>query len=225
MPYGFFSCLRHTLVLVKIDASYFLTIRKPAMSYSSSATGVLLAAGYGSRFDPSGLHNKLLATLPDGTPVAFQSARRLLSAVSRVVAVVRPGSEKLAEVLNEAGCDVMFSIDAERGMGATLAAAVRATQDAEGWLVTLGDMPWIEPGTVEAVARSLDAGASIVAPFYRGQRGHPAGFGAMHLEALSALDGDAGARALFMSEAVERIEVEDANILRDVDLPGDLRPD
>ncbi|MGX7001760.1 nucleotidyltransferase family protein [Caballeronia sp. KNU42] len=193
------------------------------MSYSSSATGILLAAGYGSRFDPSGLHNKLLATLPDGTPVAFQSARRLLSAVSRVVAVVRPGSEKLAEVLNEAGCDVMFSIDAERGMGATLAAAVRATQDAQGWLVTLGDMPWIEPGTVEAVARSLDAGASIVAPFYRGQRGHPAGFGAMHREALSALDGDAGARALFMSEVVERIDVEDANILRDVDLPADLR--
>ena len=193
------------------------------MSYSSSATGILLAAGYGSRFDPSGLHNKLLATLPDGTPVAFQSARRLLSAVSRVVAVVRPGSEKLAEVLNEAGCEVMFSIDAERGMGATLAAAVRATQDAEGWLVTLGDMPWIEPGTVEAVARALDAGASIVAPFYRGQRGHPAGFGAMHREALSALDGDAGARALFMSEVVERIDVEDANILRDVDLPADLR--
>ncbi len=41
------------------------------MSYSSSATGILRAAGYGSRFDPSGLHNKLLATLPDGTPVVF----------------------------------------------------------------------------------------------------------------------------------------------------------
>ena len=40
----------------------------------------------------------------------------------------------------------------------------------------------------------------------------------MHLT-LSALDGDAGARALFMSEAVERIDVEDANTLRDVDLP------
>ncbi|KLU25749.1 molybdopterin-guanine dinucleotide biosynthesis protein MobA [Caballeronia mineralivorans PML1(12)] len=193
------------------------------MSYSSSATGILLAAGYGSRFDPSGLHNKLLATLPDGTPVVFQSARRLLSAVSRVVAVVRPGSEKLAEVLNEAGCDVMFSIDAERGMGATLAAAVRATHDAEGWLVTLGDMPWIKSQTMEAVARSLDGGASIVAPFYRGQRGHPAGFSAMHLETLSALDGDAGARTLFMSEAVERIDVDDANILRDVDSPEDLQ--
>lgn len=193
------------------------------MTYSSSATGILLAAGYGSRFDPTGLHNKLLALLPDGTPIAFQSARRLLSTVSTVVAVVRPGSEKLAEVLNEAGCDVVFSIDAERGMGATLAAAVRATQDADGWLVTLADMPWIEVSTVEAVARSLDGGASIVAPFYRGQRGHPAGFGALHLDALCILDGDAGARNLFVSEKVEKIEVDDANILRDVDLPEDLR--
>jgi molybdenum cofactor cytidylyltransferase len=192
------------------------------MTYSSNATGILLAAGYGSRFDPTGLHNKLLAPLPDGTPVVFQSARRILSAVSRVVAVVRPGSEKLAEVLNEAGCDVVFSIDAQRGMGATLAAAVRATPDAEGWLVTLGDMPWIERSTIEAVTRCLDGGASIAAPFYRGQRGHPVGFSAQHLDALGMLDGDSGARNLFASENVEKIDVDDANILRDVDVPGDL---
>jgi molybdenum cofactor cytidylyltransferase len=194
------------------------------MTYSSSATGILLAAGYGSRFDPSGLQNKLLATLPDGTPVVYQSARRLLSAVAHVTAVVRPGSEKLAEVLNEAGCDVIFAIDAERGMGATLAAGVRATRDATAWLVALGDMPWIEPATVEAVARSLDAGASIVAPFYQGQRGHPAGFGIQHLERLSTLDGDAGARALFAMERVTRVDVDDPNILRDIDVPADLQP-
>jgi molybdenum cofactor cytidylyltransferase len=193
------------------------------MTYSSSATGILLAAGYGSRFDPSGLHNKLLATLPGGSPVGFQSARRLLSAVAHVTAVVRPGSEKLAEVLNEAGCDVIFSIDAERGMGATLAAGVRATRDATAWLVALGDMPWIEPQTLETVARSLDAGASIAAPFYRGQRGHPAGFGMQHFEQLSTLDGDAGARALFAVERVTRIDVDDANILRDIDVPADLQ--
>jgi molybdenum cofactor cytidylyltransferase len=210
------------MAAVKIDPSPPWT---PPMSYSSNATGILLAAGYGSRFDPSGLHNKLLAPLPDGTPVVFQSARRLLSAVSHVIAVVRPGSEKLAEVLNEAGCDVIFAIDAERGMGATLAAGVRATQDAEGWLVALGDMPWIELQTLEAVARSVDSGTPIVAPFYRGQRGHPAGFGVDYLPMLSTLDGDAGARALFASREITRIDVEDANILRDVDVPGDLLED
>ncbi|MDR5856837.1 nucleotidyltransferase family protein [Caballeronia sp. LZ062] len=193
------------------------------MTYSSNATGILLAAGLGTRFDPSGLHNKLLATLPGGTPVVFQSARRLLSVVPEVIAVVRPGAEKLADVLNEAGCDVIFSADAARGMGATLAAAVRATSEAEGWIVALGDMPWIEPATIEAVARRVDAGAPLVAPSYRGQRGHPAGFGMAHRATLAALDGDAGARAIFSTAAPLLVEVDDPNVLRDVDQPGDLQ--
>jgi molybdenum cofactor cytidylyltransferase len=195
------------------------------MSYSSSATGILLAAGLGTRFDPSGLHNKLLAPLPDGTPIVFQSARRLLAVATEVVAVVRPGAEKLADVLNEAGCIVIFSADAQRGMGATLAAAVRATSEADGWLVALGDMPWIEPATIEAIARPLDAGEALVAPFYRGKRGHPVGFGIAHRDALAALDGDAGARGILAIETPFAVDVDDANVLRDVDLPSDLQTD
>jgi molybdenum cofactor cytidylyltransferase len=192
------------------------------MTYSSNATGILLAAGLGTRFDPSGVQNKLLAPLPDGTPVVFQSARRLLSVVEQVVAVVRPGAEKLADVLNDAGCAVIFVIDAERGMGATLAAGVRARSDSEGWIVALGDMPWIAPQTIEAVARALDGGTSLVAPYHRGERGHPVGFGRAHREALSTLDGDAGARSLLALNPVRRIDVDDPDILRDVDVPGDL---
>ena len=51
------------------------------MAYASFATGVLLAAGLGTRFDPEGLHNKLLARLPDGTPIAHEAAHRLLLVV------------------------------------------------------------------------------------------------------------------------------------------------
>ncbi|MBN3787190.1 nucleotidyltransferase family protein [Burkholderia sp. Ac-20353] len=193
------------------------------MTYASLATGVLLAAGLGQRFDPSGLHSKLLALLPDGTPVAVAAARRLALATADVIAVVRPGAEKLAILLNEAGCKVIFAADAERGMGASLAAGVRASPDATGWLVALGDMPWITPATYEAVTRALDADdASIVAPAHRGMRGHPVGFGARHYDALAALDGDTGARVLFAREPVTLLDVDDPGILRDVDTPGDL---
>ena len=193
------------------------------MAYASSATGVLLAAGYGSRFDPEGIHNKLLAHLPDGTAVAHEAAHRLLLIVPHVIAIVRPGSEMLARVLNDAGCHVIFSADAERGMGASLAAGVEASEDAESWIVALADMPRIAVPTIEAVARKLDAGASIVAPFYRGQRGHPAGFGLEHRDALLALDGDTGARALFALHPLTRIEVDDPGVLSDIDTPEDLR--
>jgi molybdenum cofactor cytidylyltransferase len=192
------------------------------MTYSSSATGVLLAAGLGSRFDPLGLQNKLLAPLPDGVPVARAAAHRLLLTVPQVIAVVRPGAEALAHVLNDAGCDVVFSLDAARGMGASLAAGVRASGDAEGWIVALADMPWIASATIDALARALDDGASIVVPEYRGRRGHPVGFHPEHRDALAALDGDVGARSLLATHKVMRIEVDDAGILRDVDTREDL---
>ncbi len=38
-------------------------------------TGVLLAAGFGRRFDADGQRNKLLEKLPDGRTIAWRSAR------------------------------------------------------------------------------------------------------------------------------------------------------
>ena len=158
------------------------------MSYASLATGVLLAGGLGQRFDPSGQQSKLLARLPDGTPVAVAAARHLAAATADVIAVVRPGAEKLVILLNEAGCQVIYAPDATRGMGASLAAGVRTTPEATGWLVALADMPWIAASTYEVLTRALDADdASIVAPVYQGVRGHPVGFAARHHDALAAL--------------------------------------
>ena len=74
--------------------------------------GVLLAAGRGSRFDPAGVANKLLATLPDGTPVAVQAARHLRQALGDVVAVVPATAthgaevERLATLLAETDLDL-----------------------------------------------------------------------------------------------------------------------
>ncbi|WP_323117992.1 nucleotidyltransferase family protein [Burkholderia alba] len=195
------------------------------MTHATLATGILLAAGLGTRFDPSGAHSKLLARLPDGTPVAVAAARRLAAAVPDVIAVVRPGAEKLAFLLNEAGCQVVYAADAERGMGASLAAGVRTSGDAAGWIVALADMPWIETATIEAVARALDTGnTSIVAPAYLGRRGHPVGFASHHYDALATLDGDAGARALLAAHPVALLELDDPAVLRDIDTPSDLPP-
>jgi molybdenum cofactor cytidylyltransferase len=67
-------------------------------------------------------------------------------------------------------------------------------------------------------------GASIAAPVPRGRRGHPVGFSAAHRDALMALSGDEGARALVAAAGVDlvRVDVDDQGVLRDVDTPGDL---
>ncbi|CAJ0785899.1 Purine catabolism protein PucB [Ralstonia condita] len=189
--------------------------------------GVLLAAGRGSRFDPTGVANKLMAPLPDGTPVAVQAARHLKQALGDVVAVVPAAAthgaqvELLAALLAEAGCEVVFCADAARGMGASLAAGVAARPEAGGWVIALADMPWIAPGTIAEIARAVDA-SHCVAPFHAGQRGHPIGFGAAFFAGLTSLDGDEGARRLIHPGTLIRINTNDAGTLRDIDTPADL---
>lgn len=193
-----------------------------AINAAELPTGILLAAGYGRRFDAAGQRNKLLATLPDGHTVAGRSARTLAGVLPGALAVIRPGNAALAAELRRAGCRVLETAAAEAGMGAALAAAVAATPDARGWVVALADMPWLPAELVRAVALTITTRNAIAAPWRGGQRGHPVGFGAAWREALLKLDGDEGARELLKTQPVMRILTDDEGAFRDVDTPGDL---
>ncbi|MFO1398175.1 MAG: nucleotidyltransferase family protein [Burkholderiales bacterium] len=190
--------------------------------------GILLAAGQGARFGGG----KLMAPLPAashgvaaGTPIGVASAAHLVAALGEVVAVVRPRDPALHDALNGAGARVVECARADEGMGASLAHAIAATADADGWVVALADMPWLAPATIDAVAAALREGASLAAAAYRGERGHPVGFAAMFGPQLRGLTGDEGARAVVAAHRAHMrvVDVDDAGVLRDVDRPGDLR--
>jgi molybdenum cofactor cytidylyltransferase len=188
-----------------------------------SPVGILLAAGRGRRFDPAGARNKLLQPLAGETVVEI-SARKLLEATSRVVAVVPPLDAGVGERLAALGCDVTVCPEADSGMAASLTHAIRHSLalQPQAWLVALGDMPWVDPATLRRLADALAAGTGIAAPVMDGRRGNPVGFGAVHLDALLSLRGDEGARGLLRSCPVTEIPVDDPGIFRDIDLPDDL---
>ncbi|WP_306394222.1 nucleotidyltransferase family protein [Telluria beijingensis] len=189
-------------------------------------TGILLAAGRGRRFDPAGARNKLLQRLPRGELVVEASAGKLLAVFARVVAVVPPHDGGVAEALRRLGCEVTVCPDADGGMGLSLAHAIRHSlpgqPPGQGWLVALGDMPFVDPSTLRALDSAVKEGAAIAAPLYEGRRGNPVAFGPAHRDALLALDGDQGARRLLAASPVVAIVVADAGVLHDIDSPADL---
>lgn len=187
-----------------------------------SAQGILLAAGYGRRFDPDGQQDKLLAPLADGRPVLWHSARALAAALPGSLAVIRPDQPERARWLHEAGCRVLEAPAAEAGMGHALAAAVAASAEAEGWVVALADMPWLPAAAIRAVAAHLTTPSTIAAPRHAGQRGHPVGFGRAWRDRLQTLTGDHGARAILAATTVSLFDWDDAGVLRDVDTRNDL---
>jgi len=184
--------------------------------------GLLLAAGSASRFGS----DKMQHVLVHGVPVAVQSARHLKAVVDRVVAIVRPGADDTRRALEAEGCEVVTCADAREGMGASLACGALAAGDVDGYLVALGDMPFVRPSSIAAVRDALAGGAPIAAPYFHGRRGHPVGIAGRFRAELEACRGDEGAKQLLAGQAAElvKIPVGDPGVIRDIDRPSDLAP-
>ncbi|WP_256298459.1 nucleotidyltransferase family protein [Haloarchaeobius salinus] len=193
---------------------------------SDTVVGVLLAAGTASRF---GDDQKLLAEL-DGEPLVRHAARTLLDAnLDGVVAVLGHERERVAAALPD-GIETVHNPDYAGGQATTVARGARAAAErgADAAVFALGDMPCVDPSTVDALvatyrSRSRGTDADIVVPTYGGRRGNPVLFGATHFDALQDVSGDTGGRALFDEFPVERVVVDDPGIHRDVDTDDDLR--
>jgi molybdenum cofactor cytidylyltransferase len=184
--------------------------------------GLLLAAGSATRFGS----DKLRHELPHGVSIAVQAARHLKLEIPRVVAVVRPGSEELAQALTAENCEVVTCHNAADGMGASLACAAAAAGEADGYLIALADMPFLRRTTIAAVRDALVAGAPLAAPYFRARRGHPVGLSRRFFQELLTLRGDEGAKRVIAANEKQlvKIPVGDPGALRDIDRPEDLAP-
>jgi len=188
-----------------------------------SVVAILLAAGSAKRFGS----DKLVHALPHEVPIAAQAVRHLKSVLGDpVIAVVRPGAARLADLLRKEGCTVVVCDRAAEGMGASLACAMRAAPRAQSYLVALADMPFVRTSSIAAVRDALAAGAKLAAPYFRARRGHPVGFSSAFRAELEGLSGDEGARAIIATHERDlvKVPVGDPGVLRDIDTPGDLAP-
>ena len=181
---------------------------------------LVLAAGHARRFGRC----KLTARL---TPVQ--------TVLGQVLDYIAPVGAPVCVVTSEAKLGVLALAERKRvgvikmpidssGLGESIAYGVAATQHWAGWIVCLGDMPWIDTNLYQQVWQlSCIGNAKQVAPIIGERRGHPVFFDKTYVHALRGLTGDSGAASLIDDRALMTFKAGDQAALIDVDTPADLR--
>lgn len=186
---------------------------------------IILAAGAGSRFRriAGADKDKLLAdcTGRDGAvrSVIEQVLVNLPASLEKRVLVTSKDRPQAIRMAQAYGCDFV-ELDSP-GLGDSIAAGVQACPDLDGWLIVLGDMPFILPSSIEQVAAGIHVDG-ISVPVLAGEYGHPVGFGRGFGPKLMALTGGRGAKALFAGAQVVEVPVDDPGVTWDVDVPEAL---
>lgn len=197
---------------------------EPSGSDDVRIGAILLAAGESRRF---GDENKLLATL-EGEPLVRRAARTLVAAdLAGVGVVVGHESERVRGALDDLDVTIRHNPEYADGQSSSVrvGAEAAASLDWDAAIFALGDMPWVDPATIDRLCAAYRSNSgSILAPSFDGRRGNPVLFDAAHFDALAGVSGDRGGRDLIENhDGATLIPVDDPGVLRDVDERADLR--
>lgn len=184
---------------------------------------VVLAAGRASRMGEGGPH-KLLAEF-EGEALVRRVVRQAVEAdCGRVFVVTGHRSADIAEALSGLEIEIIDNPSYATGMASSLRSGLLAAEAAglPAIMVLLADMPNVVTADIQLLAKTLRKleSPAIIRAVADGQRGNPVILPAHTFEALKALEGDIGARAVIESAGIPVIDVEIGAAARlDVDTP------
>ena len=142
--------------------------------------------------------------------------------VAPLIVVLGHHADAIGETL-PAGPRIIVNPDYRAGMLTSLQAGIRSLPaGADAALFTLVDHPAVEGATVDRLIAQFDEQQALLAiPRHGDRRGHPVIARRSILDEILALPPDSSAKVVISAHRAETlfVDVDDAGILRDVDLP------
>ncbi len=211
----------------RVEAVALAAVQSPANpvhEVQQRVAAVVLAAGQSQRMGRS----KPLLPWGDGQTVIETIVQRLLSfRFSEILVVTGHQGDEVQRALAHLPVSFVENPDYARGeMISSLQVGLRGLADTtSGALVVLGDQPTLDGRVIGQVLSAYAEGrGSIVAPVYRGERGHPVLFDQRHWADLLALEGGAPRDVIRRTpEALALVNVSSESILTDIDTPEQYR--
>ena len=165
-------------------------------------------------------------SLLNGQPVCTHAAQLFQADETAArFAVVGSTQSRRQTLLHSLGWTIVTNTDPALGQGLSLAkgiAAVRDRTSAQAALILLADMPLIPLTHLSTLAEKLDGPVQAVMSDVAGTLSPPAIFARSTFDALSKLNGDRGARALFNTLSTTNTHSLDPSQAIDIDQQADL---
>lgn len=182
--------------------------------------GIILAAGGSERL---GRPKQLLDW--GGQPFIVRVVINALEAGLDPLTVVTGAEHALViEALGDLPVQFVYNADWADGQSSSMLAGLAALQaPCDSVIFLLSDQPQVSPLLIrQLMERFAETRTPIIAPMAGGQRGNPVLFGRETFDALTAVEGDQGGRAVFHKFEVDWQPWVDSRVLMDVDLEEDL---
>lgn len=183
-----------------------------------ATAGIILAAGSASRF---GAPKQILDF--HGRPFVRKVAETALKAgLWPLIVVTGAYADQVEAALSGLPVQIIHNAGWQEGQAASIRAGVSAARAAQAGaaLFLLADQPQVTVEVIRALvehhAQRLDA---VTAPYIFDQRANPVLFDAVTFDALAALSGENGGRAIFGQFSPRYLTWYDRRLLLDVDTP------
>lgn len=184
---------------------------------------VILAAGRGARL--GGVAKALIHIGNETYLERIARIARLATTTSFVVVIGEPYAKPIGMHARDLGLNVVLNPRPERGMASSVAlgfAAIAHHAPDAAWLWPV-DHPAVELRTLETLIARLGT-HEVAQPRHDGRGGHPPLIAsALWPELVACGDLPEGARGVLATADVERVDVDDRGVIRDVDTQRDLQ--
>jgi molybdenum cofactor cytidylyltransferase len=184
---------------------------------------VILAAGMSTRMGSV----KQLLPWKNDTMLGSTIDLYTKSEVDKIIVVVGYCAAEIIKTLKDKPVKWVINEEYETGMASSLRAGIKALQEEERiCLIGLGDTPLLQVSTIKDIIKThRKYGNKVVAPYYRGKKGHPILITSELYAELLNVQGDVGARTVINAQydEVYPLEVDDEGVIIDLDTPESYR--
>lgn len=172
-----------------------------------------------------GGQNKLLQMV-DGTSLVQKVVRSALNSnIESVYVILGYQAALIRQCISNKSVNWVKNSDWSRGMASSIKSGIEALNtDYDGAMILLGDMPFIEPITINQLL-ALYQKKKIVVPVKNGRQGNPVLFSSAFFADLKLLGRDKGAKPIIKKnpDSVIIANVLTDTIFHDLDTPDQIK--